>query len=517
MNPEIMRPGNGSGNGGVPLPYYVDQAQQADSSIGIKLMTYALFKRKWQLLGIVAVVVLAILIPGLLRPRIYKNTAKVLMRPSRAEVQLSAGDQREITLPVAASTEMINSEMEIIKSQALMREVLGKMKEAGTPIFGTDSDLSEAEQIAALQGMLAVAPAPQSNVIEVDLFVRNPEKGQVILDAIMTAYLARHAGLHGSTGAAEFFESQKQVLRERVADSEARLAAFVDREELVLPEDQIRTILKDAQRGSDAVRLQVSKIKGLEVRIQTLLAQMAATPTTIEREVERVNPMAQGLALELSKKEAERTTLLQNYTTEDRSVVNLNAEIAALKTQITQGQGYRMAGTRRVSANRFRQHPERRLLNAQMTLDDLRARVTGIQSKIEAATTEPTKKAVDRRQKSIELTRLQQEVSAARDAYQLYEKKQEEARISEALDKERFLNVSVLESATIPQDPYNKLNPLILIAALVAGTGLGAGTAVGLEFLGRNFKFEEQVEQYLDLPVFAIIPDMTEIVETQKA
>ena len=111
---------------------------------------------------------------------------------------------------------------------------------------------------------------------------------------------------------------------------------------------------------------------------------------------------------------------------------------------------------------------------------------------------------------------LQQDVSSARDAYQLYEKKQEEARIGQELDNERFLNVSVLETATLPTDPYNKMNPIIVIAALIAGTGLGIGAAIGLEFLGRNFKFEEQVEQYLDLPVFAVIPDMTDITEGQK-
>jgi capsular polysaccharide biosynthesis protein len=231
MNPEIIRPGNGhgNGNGGMPMPYYVDPVQQSDGAVSTKLMLYAIFKRKWQVLGLVAVVVLSIVASGLFRSNVYKTTSKVMLRPGRAEVQLSAGDQREITLPVAASTEMINSEMEILKSQELMRQAILRMKQANTPIFGDDTTLSEGEQIAALQGMMAVSPAPQSNVIAIDLFAKNPEKGRAILSAITNAYLARHAQLHGSTGAAEFFESQKQTLRERVADSEARLAAFVDR------------------------------------------------------------------------------------------------------------------------------------------------------------------------------------------------------------------------------------------------------------------------------------------------
>ncbi len=514
MNPEIVRPGNGNG---ASVPYYVDPGQQSDGAISTKLIVYAIFKRKWQVLGLVAVVLLSILVSGMLRSAVYKNVAKVMLRPSRAEVQLSAGDQREITLPVAAATEVINSEMEILRSQELMRQALARMQAAGTPIFGADTTLSEAEQIAALQGMLVVAPTPQSNVIEIDLLARNPEKGQVILKAITDAYLDRHAQVHGTSGAAVFFETQKQNLHERVADAEARLAAFVDREGLVLPEDQIRVLLKEATHGDDALELQLSKIKGTERRIATLKDQMASAPLTIEREVEHVNPMTQGLALELAKKEAERTALLQNYTEEDRSVVNLTAEIAALKARIAEARDSSIVGTTHIAVNPIRQELERRLLNAVTILDDLHARTDGMQEKVEAAMVDSTKKAIDMRQKTIELTRRQQEVTSARDAYQLYEKKQEEARISEALDVERFLNVSVLEGATLPTDPYNKLNPLVVLAALIAGTGLGIGTAVGLEFLGSNFKFEEQVEQHLELPVFAVIPDMTAIAQTQRA
>jgi uncharacterized protein involved in exopolysaccharide biosynthesis len=520
VNPEVIRPGNGSGNGSGnghgPIQYYVDPAPQHDGAVTAKLVLYAIFKRKWQVLGVVAVVVLSILLAGLFRPPVYRSTAKVMIRPGRAEIQLSAGEQRELTLPVTASTEMVNSEMEILRSKELMRQVLDRMEQAGTPIFGADTTMPLAEQISALQGMIKVTPAPDSNVIAIDMFARKPEAGQAILAAITDAYVARHAELHGSEGATEFFESQKKIFRERLDQAEERLAAFVDREGVIVPEDQIRWALKDAMRGQEALGIQTSKIRGLERRVATLQEQLATTPETISREVERVNPTAVNLAIHLGKLESKRATLLQAYQDDDRTITDLDKEIAEVRARLAQAARTSLIGTERVSANPIRQDLQRRLLNTMLNLSDLQGRAEGIDERIESQRVRGNQKAVDLRQKSITFTRLQAEVSAARDAYQLYERKQEEARISEALDRERFVNVSVLDGASAPLQPINQMSPLMLIAALVAGSGLGVGTAVGLEFLGRNFKFEEQVEQYLDMPVFAVIPEMADITELQR-
>jgi uncharacterized protein involved in exopolysaccharide biosynthesis len=513
VNPELLKPAEGP----TPVPYYVDPGQQSDGAISAKLMLYAIFKRKWQILGIVAIVVLSIALSGFLRPNIYKTNAKVLIRPGRAEIQLSAGDQREITVPVSATTEMINSEMEILQSQDLMRQVLARMEQAGTPIFGADTTMSVSDQIAVLKSMVAVSPAPQSNVISIDLFARDPEKGQAILSALMAAYLERHAQLHGNGGARGFFEAQKTMLKQRVADAEAKLAGFVDREGIVLPEDQIRSVLKDAVRGQESVLIQTSKIRGLEQRVATLKQQIASVPPTVKQNVERLNPTGQGLGFELVKKEAERANLLQGYTENDRLIQDLNGEITALRARIKDNNTSYIVGTERIEINPVYTELERRLLNSQMNLDDLRARAEGMQDRIDQNADDSAKRAVQLRQKSIELTALEQEVAAAREAHMLYEKKQEEARIAEALDSERFLNVSVLDNASSASKPFNRMNPLMLVAALVVGTGLGVGTAVGLELLGRNFKFEEQVEHYLDVPVFAVIPDLSDVAEVQRS
>jgi uncharacterized protein involved in exopolysaccharide biosynthesis len=302
-----------------------------------------------------------------------------------------------------------------------------------------------------------------------------------------------------------------------VVEAEAKLNAFVAREGLVLPEDQIRTVLKDAVRGKDSYVVQMAKIRGLERRVTTLREQLASEPKTIQKELERVNPTGQGLGFELVKKEAERANLMQTYTPDDRLIADLEGEIATLKQRIAETDGKYIVGSERLAANPVRQDLERRLLNSQMNLDDLRARAEGLQDRIDRQADASSKLAVELRQKSIVLSGLEQEVAAAREGYLLYQKKQEEARIAEALDKERFLNVNVLDGASLPSKPFNGMNPLMVLAALVVGGGLGVGSAVGLELLGRNFKFEEQVEQYLDVPVFAVIPDLSEITESQHS
>jgi uncharacterized protein involved in exopolysaccharide biosynthesis len=389
------------------------------------------------------------------------------------------------------------------------------MEKAGTPIFGADTTMTPAEQVAALQGMLTVAPAPESNVIAVDLFAKNKEKGQAILGAIVDTFLERHAQVHGNNGASAFFEEQKNVTRARLEGAEKSLKDFVDREQLIMPEDQIRAALKGASRGSESVAISQAKVRGLERRVQKLREQLATAPAE-QRDIEKVNPAATSLAIELGRKEAERTELLQHYTEEDRLVQDVNAQIAALQARLATAKT-QVIGTERISVNPVRQELQRRLLQSELNLADMSARVNGLEDKLDRQAEEATKEAVDLRQKSIELSRLEQEVALSREAYQLYERKQEEARISDAMDQERFLNVSVIDGPTMPVNPVNKMNPLMLVAALIAGTGLGVGTAVGIEFLGRNFKFEEQVEQILELPVFAVIPDMSEVAELQHS
>lgn len=511
MQPEIMKT-NGGG-----MPYFAEAPPQQDGAAAIKLMLYAVFKRKWQVLGVIAVVVLAVLVAGLTRPRIYKSTSKVMIRPGRAEVQVSSGEQREITLPVSATTEQVNSEIEILKSAELARQVIERMTASGTPIFGADSDMSIDEQVGVLRGMLSVGPTPQSNVIAIELFARNPQKGQEILRTIVDVYLDRHAQVHRATGAAEFFEHELGRQRERVQQAEAKLSDFVERERIVVPEDQIRWAVKDAIRYRDVLRTQTNKINVAERNLEIMKKQLADQPERIFADSERINPEAQLLTTKLGELEARRANAKQLYTDEDRTVADIDGEIAILKQRLALAKASAgVPGRERMSANPIREVLTQEILHHERNLFDLRERVKALPSFLDNWRDQNEETAIALRKKTIELASLEQDVSAAREAYRLFERKQDEARISEALDKEGIVNVSVLDPASLATKPFNQMSIVMVFAALIAGVGLGVGSAVGIEFLGRNFKLEEQVEQYLELPVFAVIPDISDIVEVER-
>jgi uncharacterized protein involved in exopolysaccharide biosynthesis len=107
----------------------------------------------------------------------------------------------------------------------------------------------------------------------------------------------------------------------------------------------------------------------------------------------------------------------------------------------------------------------------------------------------------------MEYNRLQREVQVHRENYQLYLSKFEESRISDAMDREKISNVSVIEPAKPPLKPISPKILLNMVLAIFLG-GVGAvGLAFFAEYLGDILENDQDVESFLQLPVLASIPE----------
>src|SRR4029079_18910733 len=135
-----------------------------------------------------------------------------------------------------------------------------------------------------------------------------------ILRVLVDTYLERHAQVHRAAGAPEFFEHELELRRQRVQAAEAKLVDFVERERIVVPEDQIRWAVKDAIRYRDVLRTQNNKITVAERNLQTMRKQLAEQPERVFADSERVNPQSQLLTNKLGDLQAKRANLRQLYT-----------------------------------------------------------------------------------------------------------------------------------------------------------------------------------------------------------
>ena len=78
------------------------------------------------------------------------------------------------------------------------------------------------------------------------------------------------------------------------------------------------------------------------------------------------------------------------------------------------------------------------------------------------------------------------------DNYLLYRRKQEEARINDALDARGILNVAIAEPATTPALPARSFLNYVLLCFFLAGSG-SVGLAFAADFLDPSFRTPEEV------------------------
>jgi uncharacterized protein involved in exopolysaccharide biosynthesis len=195
-----------------------------------------------------------------------------------------------------------------------------------------------------------------------------------------------------------------------------------------------------------------------------------------------------------------RTELLVKYEPSYRSVRELDEEIAETKAAIAKAQQEPMreqASDKDVN----REWAEAELIKHEVELTGLEAHAAGEGRLLEHY----RKNAGQLNEKAIEQERLINDLKDAEQAYLLYVKKREEARIGDALDRGGILNVVIAEEPTMPALPQLSTLGFAAIGVL-AGSVLGLGVAFGNDYLNPGFRTPDEVVAYLGTPVLASLP-----------
>ena len=108
--------------------------------------------------------------------------------------------------------------------------------------------------------------------------------------------------------------------------------------------------------------------------------------------------------------------------------------------------------------------------------------------------------------REVALIDLQRHVDVLDAKYRRYAESLEQARVDEALERDRLSSVNIIQAPTLNDDPVDFSNSLIALGGLIASVFAAIGAALGIEFLRHDIRSKTDVERQLNLPVLADVP-----------
>jgi succinoglycan biosynthesis transport protein ExoP len=462
------------------------------------------------------------LVVALLQPRKYESHLEILVRRERAEPVITPGALQEAPQYDAAVTEQeVNSEVGLLKSQDLLEQVVvacgldrlqrdsiwARLLDHITPrLSGTNTEaLKVSLAMQKLSKKLSISVVPNTNLIAVSYESPDPNLAAQVLRTLASAYLQKHVSLHRSRGAFDFFHQQTNRFAQHLAAAEAELVQFNHDHGVVSAQAQEMATLTKLADFRAALHQTQSQIAAARQRIEVLKQQAASTPRRVATQVVvATNPqLLADLKSALLNLEVQRTQLLMKYAPDYPPVRAVDTQIAEAQAEIAAAEKKRVQQST-TDRDLTYQWEDEELARAKTELGGLQAQASTIEATIHVYET----RAQFLGREDVAQGDLTRAISAAKADYLLYREKEEEARINDALDRRRIVNVAIAEAPIIPVLPSNRRSLTIILAGLLACVVSG-GLALGAESLDTTFRTPDEVRSFLDVPVIAALPKDT--------
>jgi uncharacterized protein involved in exopolysaccharide biosynthesis len=438
----------------------------------------------------------------------YEADTQILVKHRRADevvsTDASSRDQQSST-DVPTERE-INTEISLLKSEDLLQSVvkdvgLDKREKHRWDVLlpWRDEQWRLAKATRALRDGLKITEVPQSNMIQIAYRSRHRELASQIVSDLNKEYLAKHLAVYRPAGVFDFFHDQAQHYQQQLEHAEQQLASYDLTKNSSDPELEKEILVRKAGEFEGSLRESQSDMAETQKRVAELESQIASTPPRLTTQITSGdNPqLLANLKSSLEDLETRRIDLLTKYQPTYRLVQDVDKQIADVKAAIA---AQKQSPMKQESTA---QNPTYVLLEAELVKAN--ADLTGYAAKARA--TAPVVDAYQRQallidEKGIQREDLLRNIKDAEANYTLYVQKQEQARISDALDKSRILNVAVAEVPVVPTFPVYSPSLLVLAAVIVA-LMLSVAVAFATDYLDPTFRTPEEIAGVMELPVLA--------------
>ena len=438
----------------------------------------------------------------------YEAHMKVLVRPGRVLVPVSAEQNAPVDVArMTISEEELNSEVELLKDNDVLRKVVETNQLAGRDwlhVLRLGEGPAERTERATrwLAQRLNVEPVRKTNLIAVSYNAGDPNLAAEVLRELANGYLEKHAQVRRPTGEFHFFEQQSGESRRRLEEAQHKLLQFTLAHGVVSASQQRDLALQKLSEVDGNYRQSGIELLETERRVRELEIQLPTLPQRTTTQVRTADnaELMKALKASLLDLELKRTQLLTKFEPSHPLAREIEQEIAQAKAAID-GEALAPVRDETTDKNPNYEWAKAELQRAQVLLGALKARVAATGSQVAAY------EAMARQfgEEAIIQDDLLSTERTAEDNHLLYVKKQEQARIDDALDERGIVNAMIAEQPVTPALPVHSAWMVLMFGFLVAGTS-GAGAAFAADYLDPAFRSPDEAIACLGVPVLACLP-----------
>ncbi|MDQ2899664.1 MAG: hypothetical protein M3Y07_07660 [Acidobacteriota bacterium] len=487
----------------MPQQSLTSQIDTQRAALTLRDVADTLFRQKRSILPLFLLLSIITVGSVVLKPDIYESEMVLLVKNERVDAIVSP-EQASITGRGEVSESQIATEMALLSGKELFREVVRQCNLAnvnpGDAPEGRALLLENAER--KLEKDVKISPVPKANMIKVTYSARNPALAALVLQVLADEYMKTHLKVHSAAGTYQFFDQQARLYERQLRDAEAKLAQFQQKTNIVILSQQkdlnlrklvdLEGVLRDTQvaRGETERRMATlrGKLADMNPRITT---QARSIPN--QYSVERMSTM-------LTEMQNKRTELLTKLLPNDRNVLQLERQIADTRSALERAS--KLTSTEETTdVNPLRQSLTAELAQAELNANTLQARSDGLSQHV----AEYRRELAKLERSTADDGDLNRAIKNAEENYQLYAKKREEARITDALDKDKIANVAVAEPSSIPLIAKPKLSGTV-ITGFLFGALLILGTSFLIGTRRKTVYTPWELEGLTYIPVLATVP-----------
>lgn len=465
-----------------------------------------LVKRKWTVLGALAIVVVTSLIATLLMTPIYRATASLQIDRDTMQV-VQVGGMGTTAVEGSGASDFYQTQYELLRSRALAERVVNELglvddeqmqgmlrpspwsklrtmlspADKQTVVEADRAKASKKRQVvAAFQKGIEIEPVRNSRLVRVNYDSPDAGFSTRAANALAEGFMASNLehGFEASAYAKSYLEDRLQELKLKLEDSERELVAFAQKEQIISSGGETGTL---TEQNLGSINAALSKAKEERIRVESRWRQAQSARGTALPADMLANSGIRSLQEARSKLMAEYQDKLRLYKPEYPTMLQLKGQLDEVDKQI----GSEVANIKAsIQAEYQAAQGQENLLASQ--LSGLKVDVLDLQGR------------------SIQYNINKREVDTNRQLYDGLLQRYKEIGVAGGVTTN---NISIVDRA----DGGSKFKPSLkfnLAIGLLVGSILGVLLALVFEFLDDTIKGPDDIEKQLGLSVLGVIPKL---------